>query len=61
MALNIMKYIYNLILTTLGIDNPFIIDATSEPVVETTYTRTRTIQSQNGGTLSETKRLKGGK
>ena len=58
MALNILKYIYNLILTTLGIDNPFIIERTNEPT--TSVTRTETIKHTNS-TLTQTTSYKGGK
>lgn len=60
MAFNILKYIYNLILTTLGIDNPFVIERTSEPVDATTYTRSESMRTRTGATLTKTTRYKGG-
>ena len=32
LALNILRYIYNLILTTLGIENPFVIENEKEKI-----------------------------
>lgn len=57
MALNILKYIYNLLLTTLGIDNPMIIDTSSE---NTTVTETSRIKMASGRTITQTKKYKGG-
>lgn len=58
MALNILKYIYNLLLTTLGIDNPMIIDTSSENT--TTVTETSKIKMASGKTVTQTKKYKGG-
>lgn len=58
LSINLIKHIYNLLLTTLGIDNPYVIEA---PENDTSITETQKIKMKSGKVLTQTRRYKGGK
>lgn len=55
LALNLIRYVYNLILTTLGIDNPYILEDEKEDTgPQTTYVRRESKRINDGSVWTKT-------